>query len=897
MTNRPRPCANIRPTHRFSTIALSLAVATTLAGASRLNAHDGDIIFPEVFPVGTSGLLPDLETNPTVDGVVGPLLPMHTMSVHNTLVWKRGAQKPGMLMFHRHSAYSANEVMNPDVIHFLIDNPNPTTGLNAFSSSSTQFNSAMRRSFQQLCYGGYNIIHDVSQSVPTRIRVDQTRELTQLWDMNHPDAFKYNFGAPVHSAALLDNSDAEVNLAAFKNMGYSKGLYYDMYCPGFGTLEDGRAVFAGGHDMNSQNGMYRIQIFDADLQAWAPRPVSCMRDLFGSDPADPYFENFYQAEIQRLAAEGLPATDITKLYLPDCDPHVLLPTTPEFPHYSTTPGYEKIRLMGANGTVTQPGRLPSDMRYARWYPGQVALPGNRLLIYSGWDRDESFYPQPQTNGNPPVLSPPSTTTTAMQPFFDARTADPTLYPDIPATAHLSGFMKSGGDSDFLNTRVKQPVPEVYDGTRDKMVALENARLFTGAWYPNGLVVQTGPKRDDWKVGINDGLLLEDIPVGADGSRVTNSSVADRAFHNMWLLDVQGAMKDPLVNTPQEGAGKFLTGPFNAANSHTSFTGNSNVMKLNKLGQVTSHVLTHFGGQIASPGTGTSDQIEQIRFEGLSAVVKKGQPAPPPPAWVVSTAKLYQPGRQNYATPLPDGTTVLLGGNGGNRGTLAGVGSWENHSLHLQHFIPKDSDSPMAMPGMDMCNMLAKSLIPRDEHGIIQLMPDGTVYLGGQNRNGLVRIGDPAAPLGDSDLGVPCGQIFTPPYLFDPNTGQPAERPVIVKAPETITYGRPFAVKSYTTKGIKAVTLIRTGSMSHSLNTDVRYVKVEFKSSKSVNGMVNLTVYPPKLPATAVGGYYYLFILDNAGVPSIAKVTVVGAEVDKRIKALKKAKLLTAKYPL
>ncbi|MES2570249.1 MAG: hypothetical protein V4710_09380, partial [Verrucomicrobiota bacterium] len=56
-------------------------------------------------------------------------------------------------------------------------------------------------------------------------------------------------------------------------------------------------------------------------------------------------------------------------------------------------------------------------------------------------------------------------------------------------------------------------------------------------------------------------------------------------------------------------------------------------------------------------------------------------------------------------------------------------------------------------------------------------------------------------------------------------------------------------------------------------------------------MVNLTVYPPKLPATAVGGYYYLFILDNAGVPSIAKVTVVGTEIDKRIKALKKASLL------
>jgi galactose oxidase len=82
-------------------------------------------------------------------------------------------------------------------------------------------------------------------------------------------------------------------------------------------------------------------------------------------------------------------------------------------------------------------------------------------------------------------------------------------------------------------------------------------------------------------------------------------------------------------------------------------------------------------------------------------------------------------------------------------------------------------------------------------------------------------------------------------------------------------------------------------MSHSLNTDVRYVKLEFKAGKSKDGMETLTVFAPKLPATAVGGYYYLFILDNAGVPSIAKVAVVGSEVDKRLKALAKAGKLAA----
>ncbi|HET6408749.1 MAG TPA: galactose oxidase early set domain-containing protein, partial [Chthoniobacteraceae bacterium] len=555
-------------------------------------------------------------------------------------------------------------------------------------------------------------------------------------------------------------------------------------------------------------------------------------------------------------------------------------TTEEYPHYSETPGYEGIRLMGANGTVTQPGRLDSDMRYARWYPGQITLPGNRIFIYSGWDRDESNYPEEPTANNP------TPSTLAMQPFIEAKAANPELYPDLPATAHLAGFMKGGGDNAFLNSRVKQPVPEVYDGTLDKMVALENARFFTGGWYPNSVLIQSGPNRDDWKVGVNDAAILEDVPGGVTDSR------ADRTYHNMFLVDVQGALKDTDIDTPSVREGKYVSLLAEAQNSHTAFTGSSNVMKLDKLGRVLSHKLTHFGGQLLT--NGQSDAIEQIEFAGMSKKITKKDPTPgPAPEWKVLDAKLYQPGRQNYATPLPDGTTVLLGGNGGNAGTLAGLGPWENHSLHLQHYIPADSDSPMAMEGMDMCNKLAKSLIPRDEHGIIQLMPDGTVYLGGQNRNGLVRIGDPAAPLGDSDLGVPCGQIFTPPYLFDPATGQPAERPVIMSGPETIKYGKPFTVEAFSKKGIKSVTLIRTGSMSHSLNTDVRYVKLEFKAGKPKNGASKLTVYAPKLPATAVGGYYYLFVVDNAGVPSIAKVTVVGTEIDKRLKSLKKAGLITA----
>jgi hypothetical protein len=66
--------------------------------------------------------------------------------------------------------------------------------------------------------------------------------------------------------------------------------------------------------------------------------------------------------------------------------------------------------------------LPSDMTYQRWYPTTVLLPDGRILILSGTDQDTSV-----------------------------------------------------GDAGASRTKVRQPVPEVYDPRTDTTVALENAR--------------------------------------------------------------------------------------------------------------------------------------------------------------------------------------------------------------------------------------------------------------------------------------------------------------------------------------------------------------------------------------------------------------------------------------
>lgn len=784
---------------------------------------------------GTISYLTNTLTDPRLYGKVGPLLVMHAMSVHNTMVWKTNEDTPQMLMFQRHSGYAADEVANPDIINFLIQNTNPVTGQSALANSGNQFNSAYRRSFQQLCYGGYNIIHDVSQSVAQRIRVDQNIEVCQLYDWGHPDAYKYDTANPKYSPCALNNHDAELNFGATKNMGPSRGLYYDMYCPGFCTLEDGRPIFPGGHDMNSQNGNYRFQVYNPDTESWLPRPVSCMRLQYNSDPNDPYSEKYFQSKIDGGIGE-------TNIYFPignstnsDCNPHALSSIVGI--DYSTN--YPKIRLMGPGGTVTQPDPQPGDMKYARWYPGCIALPGNRAMVFGGWDRDEIA---------PAIRGALSATTTALQNFFTNSNYH------LPTNWLLSGFLSSSG-SDVPANQITQPVPEIYDGTQDKTYALENARLIWPAWYPNSCVVQTGPNEEDWKVLVNSALLFEDA---AESGGELGSASSETAARNTFLIDVQGALSDPDRNSPNVREGKWIQYVATATNTFAPFSANVDLEELDTAGNVVTHRLYHFGGRNTS-GTVTSSAM-YLELKDLAKVRLPGDPPTPMPQWTTVPGTLYQRARQNYACPLPNGQVIIIGGNGSG---ATGIEDW---SLHVQLFDPTTG----------LISKMDKSGVPRDEHGIIHLWPDGRIFMGGQNRNGICVSGDPFAPSGDSDLGVTCCQFYTPPYLFDANTNEPV-RPVITTAPKQIDYGVDFNIGVDDASSITNVCIVRTGSMSHGLCTDRRYIKLPYSN---VGGNV-LRVTAPVLPGTAVGGYYLLFVMKNNGAPAMGKKVILGTQVYSR----------------
>jgi len=109
------------------------------------------------------------------------------------------------------------------------------------------------------------------------------------------------------------------------------------------------------------------------------------------------------------------------------------------------------------------------------------------------------------------------------------------------------------------------------------------------------------------------------------------------------------------------------------------------------------------------------------------------------------------------------------------------------------------------------------------------------------------------------------EVFSPPYLFAGGA------PSITNVPATIGYTGTFPV-GVTTFGspVGTVVLIRAGSSTHHFDFDQRYVELFFTTSGST-----LTVGAPPSPGAAPPGYYMLFVVSTAGVPSEAKWVLVG----------------------
>jgi len=71
--------------------------------------------------------------------------------------------------------------------------------------------------------------------------------------------------------------------------------------------------------------------------------------------------------------------------------------------------------------------------------------------------------------------------------------------------------------------------------------------------------------------------------------------------------------------------------------------------------------------------------------------------------------------------------------------------------------------------------------------------------------------------------------------------------------------------------ISRATLVKTGTVTHTVDFDQRFIELSFRQS---GGQLTLTA--PATGNIAPPGNYLLFVFNSSGVPSVAKVIRLGA---------------------
>jgi hypothetical protein len=220
----------------------------------------------------------------------------------------------------------------------------------------------------------------------------------------------------------------------------------------------------------------------------------------------------------------------------------------------------------------------------------------------------------------------------------------------------------------------------------------------------------------------------------------------------------------------------------------------------------------------NPGTATTEIID------LSSATPQWQFGP----------SMSQPRIQMNATLLPNGRVLALGG-----------------STNDEDANTKSLNADLYDPATNTFSSAGANAYPRLYHSGSLLLPDATVmFVGGNPTRGTFE---------------PHIEIYSPAYLFNAD-GTPAARPAITGiTPGAFGYGQQFLVATPSPSSVSAVVLMRPGAPTHSIDMEQRLVGLNFTV---LGGFLNVTA-PPN-GNIAPPGYYMLFVLNPAGVPSVAR---------------------------
>lgn len=451
-----------------------------------------------------------------------------------------------------------------------------------------------------------------------------------------------------------------------------------------------------------------------------------------------------------------------------------------------------------------------------WYGSAVALPDNRIFVVGG-----------------------NNTTNTFEIRGTAKTS-----PWAPSTDSAIGMYASPEDMNIPNGNTK-----IFSG--NTVSANEAEHTEVQSWYPylnvapDGSLFQSGPVPRLTKFSVNGTAVKAEDTVGAPAGTAQMRTWGNSIMYDVGKILVTGG-------SVVRGAGATNTG------FTVDITGSAiNAQAVPPMRFRRAHhntVVLPTGEILAIGGNNSGKQFT----DGSGFTCSKRR-------WANASVN---------DAPLTDCTE-----------TPSVVGTFSGDSNANSRW-PTDIDTESVLtaelysPASNSWRDLGEMTVPRNYHSVGILLQDGRVLAAG---GGLC--GDFGGVITNVPCNQPNGQIFEPPYLFDAQ-GNPAKRPEIsslnlgaggVSGTFRATYNSPFNVTMAGLGDGSSITkfsMIKLSAVTHSINTDVRYLEYSVaKGNLSGSGSnYQLTLTDNKNILTP--GYYFLFAINDKGVPSVAKVVQV-----------------------
>jgi len=391
--------------------------------------------------------------------------------------------------------------------------------------------------------------------------------------------------------------------------------------------------------------------------------------------------------------------------------------------------------------------------------------------------------------------------------------------------HSGRAIITGGD-DSTKTSVYDPVTDTWTAASTMRMGrgyqastvLSNGKVFTigGSWSGG----RGGKNGEQYDPATNTWSLLPGCPVAP---MLTNDAEGSfRQDNHGWLF----AWKNAVV---------FQAGPSKAMNWYGTTEGPGNGAQIaagNRGDDVDSMngnavMYDAVNGKILTVGGATSYQdvdatnsayVITIGFPGTVPTVQKVAPMANRRSFanavILPNGKIFVAGGQTHAVPFTDTTAV--------------------------------KNPELWDPATQTWSTLPPHVVSRNYHSLALLLPDGRVYTAG---GGLC---------GGCSTNHADAQVYSPAYLFN------GARPSITAAPTTLVVGAGFSITTNT--GVTSFSLIRYGSATHTVDTDQR--RVVLTPTKTAGTTYTFTL--PNDAGVLLPGYWMLFALNSAGVPSVAK---------------------------